>query len=80
MVIGTLGLVVETRKEILTVGLWEENKVKKLVQVMQASLLNAATRIMRRHMRVNQEAEPRRTNSHSQLTSDCPSELWCFVY
>ncbi len=80
VVIRTLGLVVGTRKEILTTGLWEENKVKKLVQVMQASVLNAATKIMRRQMKVNQEAEPRRTNPHSQLTSDCPSELWCFVY
>ena len=80
VVIGTLGLVVRTRKEILTTGLWEENKVKKLVQVMQASVLNAATKIMRRHMKVNQEAETRRTNPHSQLTSDRSSELWCFVY
>ncbi len=75
MVIGTLGLVVGTRREILMAGLWEENEVKQLVQVMQASVLNAATRIIRRHMKVNQEAEPRRTNPHTHLTPDSPSEL-----
>ena len=51
---------VVTKKEILTSGLCEEKEVKKLVQVLQASVLNAAARIIRRHMKVNQEARTKR--------------------
>ena len=59
VVIGTLGVVVRTRKEILT-GLWEKAEVRLLVQTMQASTLKAATRIIRRHMKVNHEARTKR--------------------
>ena len=60
VVIGILGLVVGTRKEILTTGLCERAEVRLLVQAMQASTLKAATRIIRRHMKVNHEARTKR--------------------
>ncbi len=55
VVMGTLGMVVEARKAILSTRLWDERDVRKLVQDLRTRALCSAARILRRHLKVNQE-------------------------